>query len=98
MKGAGKFENGWRFPKVTGIYGTQYLDRAMVAFFGLGANRPQDAIYPTSEVDARVDPTRAPTSTSCISTRARCRRRRGFGHRQCTTPASPSSQIRSTAT
>jgi hypothetical protein len=52
MKEAGKFENGWLFPQMTGIYGTQYLDRATVAFFGLGANRPQDAIYPTSEVDA----------------------------------------------
>ena len=40
------------FPKVTGVYGTNYLNRATVAFYGLGANRPQDAIYPTSELDA----------------------------------------------
>ncbi|HEY2487296.1 MAG TPA: DUF1214 domain-containing protein [Candidatus Binataceae bacterium] len=44
------------FPGVTGIYGTNYLDRATVTYYGLGANRPQDAIYPTSEVDAAGKP------------------------------------------
>ena len=56
MKEAGKFEKGWVFPNVTGIYGTNYLDRATVTFYGLGANRPQDAVYPTSEVDAEGKP------------------------------------------
>ena len=56
FKEAGKFQNGWVFPKVTGIYGTQYLDRATIAFYGLGANRPHDAIYPTSEVDTDGKP------------------------------------------
>lgn len=51
FKDAGKFENGWVFPTKTGIYGTDYLDRAIVTAIGLGANRPQDAVYPTSEVD-----------------------------------------------
>jgi hypothetical protein len=54
MKGAivggdAKLENGWLYFTKTGVYGTDYLQRAMVAYFGLGANRPQDAIYPTSE-------------------------------------------------
>ena len=56
FKDAGKSKNGWMFPKATGIYGTNYLDRATVTFYGLGANRPQDAIYPTSEVDAEGKP------------------------------------------
>jgi hypothetical protein len=56
FKDAGKFANGWVFLKVTGIYGTDYLARATVTFYGLGANRPQDAIYPTSEVDAAGKP------------------------------------------
>jgi hypothetical protein len=56
IKDVGKFENGWVFPGVTGIYGTNYLDRATVRYYGLGANRPQDAIYPTSEVDAAGKP------------------------------------------
>lgn len=40
--------NGWGFTTKTGIYGTGYLQRALVTAIGLGANRPQDAIYPTS--------------------------------------------------
>ena len=40
--------NGWGFTTKTGIYGTNYLERALVTAIGLGANRPQDAVYPTS--------------------------------------------------
>jgi hypothetical protein len=43
-----KLENGWAFSTKTGVYGTSYLQRALVTAIGLGANRPQDAIYPTS--------------------------------------------------
>ena len=51
-KYAGFMENGWTYSIKTGVYGTDYLQRAFVTAIGLGANRPQDAIYPTSEVDA----------------------------------------------
>ena len=44
--------NGWAFTTKTGIYGTDYLMRALVTAIGLGANRPQDAVYPTSQKDA----------------------------------------------
>jgi hypothetical protein len=44
--------NGWAFTTKTGIYGTDYLMRALITAIGLGANRPQDAIYPTSSKDA----------------------------------------------
>jgi hypothetical protein len=44
--------NGWMFTTKTGVYGTQYLDRALITAIGLGANRPQDAVYPTGEKDA----------------------------------------------
>ena len=40
--------NGWGFTLKTGLYGTDYLQRALITAFGLGANRPQDAVYPTS--------------------------------------------------
>ncbi|NKK61953.1 DUF1254 domain-containing protein [Rhizobium leguminosarum bv. viciae] len=40
--------NGWGFTTKTGIYGTDYIQRALLTAIGLGANRPQDAIYPTS--------------------------------------------------
>jgi hypothetical protein len=44
-----KLENGWLFMTKTGVYGTSYLQRALITAIGLGANRPQDAVYPTSE-------------------------------------------------
>ena len=47
-----KNENGWAFTTKTGIYGTDYLMRALITAIGLGANRPQDAVYPTSKEDA----------------------------------------------
>jgi hypothetical protein len=48
--------NGWGIFLKTGLYGTNYLDRALVTAIGLGANRPQDAVYPTSETDADGKP------------------------------------------
>jgi len=44
-----KLENGWLFTTKTGLYGTAYVQRALITAIGLGANRPQDAVYPTSE-------------------------------------------------
>jgi hypothetical protein len=44
-----KLENGWVFTTKAGRYGVNYLQRALVTAIGLGANRPEDAIYPTSE-------------------------------------------------
>jgi hypothetical protein len=46
-----KDESGWAYTTKTGIYGTDYLMRALVTAIGLGANRPQDAVYPTSLKD-----------------------------------------------
>ena len=44
--------NGFGYTTKTGLYGTDYFMRALVTAIGLGANRPQDAIYPTSLKDA----------------------------------------------
>ena len=44
-----KLEDGWLFTTKAGQYGTSYLQRALITAIGLGANRPQDAVYPTSE-------------------------------------------------
>ncbi len=38
--------NGWLVRTNLGQYGMQYMLRAMVAALGLGANLPQDAVYP----------------------------------------------------
>jgi hypothetical protein len=45
-------KNGWAYDSETGIYGTDYLNRALVTAIGLGANRIQDAVYPSSLKDA----------------------------------------------
>jgi hypothetical protein len=52
FKTGGTVENGWLFTTRAGVYGTDYLQRAFVTAIGLGANRPQDAVYPTSTEDA----------------------------------------------
>jgi hypothetical protein len=44
--------NGWGYTTKTGLYGTDYLMRAFITAIGLGANRPQDAVYPSSLKDA----------------------------------------------
>lgn len=51
MKDAGVVKNGWIFSTKTGVYGTDYLQRAFITAIGLGANKPQDAIYPNTSVD-----------------------------------------------
>ena len=56
FKQAGKLVNGWTFSTRTGVYGTDYIQRAFVTAIGLGANRPQDAVYPTSETDVSGKP------------------------------------------
>lgn len=46
--------NGWSTPPlILGQYGTDYGIRAVVAQVGLGANLPQDAIYPSAQVDSQ---------------------------------------------
>ncbi len=47
---------GWRVQRDIGVYGTDYGRRAVVAMFGLGANLPEDAIYPTARADAMGRP------------------------------------------
>jgi hypothetical protein len=45
--------NGWQMNTDTmGVYGNYYLKRAIVALVGLGANVPEDAVYPLNLGDA----------------------------------------------
>ena len=49
--------NGWSMNTDTmGVYGNYYLKRAIVAQFGLGANVPEDAIYPLNLGDESGKP------------------------------------------
>ena len=58
LQGGGQRQREWLdvHDQGVGVYGTDYLQRAFITAIGLGANRPQDAIYPTSEADAAGKP------------------------------------------
>ena len=52
-----KVVNGWQMNTDTmGVYGNYYLKRAIVTMVGLGANQPDDAIYPLNVADADGKP------------------------------------------
>jgi hypothetical protein len=53
---AGEIVNGWVYSNKTGDYGTDYLQRAFITYFGLGANLVQDAIYPSADIDSTGQP------------------------------------------
>ena len=55
-KSLGKKVNGWDVMMNLGRYGTDYLFRAVVALVGLGANLPEDAIYPRATTDTNGEP------------------------------------------
>jgi hypothetical protein len=49
--------DGWLVNNDTmGVYGNFYLKRAIVALIGLGANPPEDAVYPVAVADADGQP------------------------------------------
>jgi hypothetical protein len=48
----GGMANGWVITKDLGVYGTNYMKRAVVAAFGWPANLSQDAVYPYTDVDS----------------------------------------------
>jgi hypothetical protein len=57
LENIGQRENGWTITTENiGTYGTSYKQRALIALGGLGANLPEDAIYPTAFVDAKGQP------------------------------------------
>lgn len=48
----GRGANGWDVARNFGTYGTKYPARAVVAYFALGANLPEDALYPRTRTDS----------------------------------------------
>ena len=52
-----KVVNGWQvMTDSMGVYGTFYLKRAVISLVGLGANLPEDAVYPINLADAGGKP------------------------------------------
>lgn len=61
-----RVSNGWSMSTDTmGVYGNFYLKRAIVARVGLGANQPEDAIYPVLVADADGAPLTGGTDYLC---------------------------------
>jgi hypothetical protein len=92
-----KRENGWLFSTKTGLYGTDYLQRASSPLL---ASAP--TVRRTRSIRCRSAPrcsrlTRASTITPCASRRASFRRSRASGRLQCMTKRCSSSPTRSTA-
>lgn len=56
VKHEGRKSNGWQLLTDVGRYGTEYLWRAAVALVGLGANLPDDALYPRALADSEGRP------------------------------------------
>ena len=52
----GDIRNGWTINSDLGRYGTNYGLRAVTAYMGLGANAPEDAIYPYTRLDGSGHP------------------------------------------
>jgi hypothetical protein len=55
-KSAVRRVNGWRIPKKTGRYGTDYLQRAAMALSCLGAGLPEDMLMPHTASDSHGQP------------------------------------------
>jgi hypothetical protein len=53
---AATLQNGWAIAYDLGDYGTDYLRRAATAWVGVGANLPEDAIYPITRLDSEGEP------------------------------------------
>lgn len=51
-----RLKYGWSFSNKAGKYGDDYLLRAAVSLFGLGANAPEAAIYLTTNTDDKGKP------------------------------------------
>jgi hypothetical protein len=49
----GKLVDGWSITKGLGVYGTDYMKRAVVAAFGWPANLQEDAVYPYTLIDSK---------------------------------------------
>jgi hypothetical protein len=53
QKSMGETKDGWLISKGLGVYGTDYVKRAVVAAFGWPANLQDDAVYPYTTIDGK---------------------------------------------
>jgi hypothetical protein len=55
-KAAGAGQKGWVYNTTGGSFGVNYRERAAVAYYALGMNLPQDAVYPSLSTDGEGRP------------------------------------------
>jgi hypothetical protein len=55
-KAAGEGRKGWVYNTTGGSFGVNYRERAAVAYYALGMNLPQDAVYPSVSTDGEGRP------------------------------------------
>lgn len=55
-RSSGEAGRGWAYRLTGGAYGVDYSFRAAIAYFGLGYNLPQDAVYPSLANDSEGRP------------------------------------------
>jgi hypothetical protein len=55
-KAAGQGQKGWVYTTRAGAYGVDYEYRAAIAYYALGMNLPQDAVYPSLSTDSEGRP------------------------------------------
>jgi hypothetical protein len=55
-KAAGEGGKGWVYNTTGGSFGVNYRERAAVAYYALGMNLPQDAVYPSLSTDSEGRP------------------------------------------
>jgi hypothetical protein len=85
-KQTGEVVNGWQIAReMMGNYGTSYSQRALIALIGLGANVPEDAVYPLSKVDSEGRPITEAVVMCCTSTKANYHQSVGSGRFPCMT-------------
>jgi hypothetical protein len=53
---AGEGRKGWVYNTTGGSFGVNYRERAAVAYYALGMNLPQDAVYPSLSTDGEGRP------------------------------------------
>ena len=66
-KKSGIRANGWSFTLKTGAYGLEYLQRAYITAMDLGANRPQDMVFPMARWDENAGPLDGANDMCCLS-------------------------------
>ena len=78
--------DNWRFmTQHSGSYGTSYLFPGAIAYIGLGANLPEDAVYPVTHIDCNSDVLDGSKNYVVLLNQGKSHRHIHFGRLRCMT-------------